>query len=196
MNTVQPAIYEMFVGELGIIAQQRISKALKDNLVPATKVSFEHITSVKSLGDELFTISVSVAPEHASQAVGILASTMASLDAGSAVASELNMAKNRYMTALDKRAARLFKENSSYVERCASAFLYNSPLSSEKEIVAFLRSRDLDINTELAHFNKVASSIQKGRCNLVKMSQLGIDVQITGTQKGNDLLFRRKRRII
>ena len=173
MNTVQPAIYEMFVGELGIIAQQRISKALKDNLVPATKVSFEHITSVKSLGDELFTISVSVAPEHASQAVGILASTMASLDAGSAVASELNMAKNRYMTALDKRAARLFKENSSYVERCASAFLYNSPLSSEKEIVAFLRSRDLDINTELAHFNKVTSALLDGRRNLTVECRVG-----------------------
>lgn len=166
MNTVQPAIYNLFVSELGLIAQERIYHALKEKKVPATDVSFEHITSVKSLGDELFTISVSVAPEYASQAVEILASTMASLNAGTVTSSELSMAKNSYMSALGQGAARPFKKNSDYVQRCASAFLYNSPLSSEKEILTFLRSRELNINAELAHFNKVTSALLDGRRNL------------------------------
>ena len=166
MNTVQPAIYDLFVSELGLIAKERISHALKENKVPSTDVSFEHITSVKSLGDELFTISLSVAPEYASKAVEILASTMASLNAGTATASELNMAKNSYMSALGQRAAKPLKKNADYVQRCASAFLYNSPLSSEKEILAFMRSRELNINAELAHFNKVTSALLDGRRNI------------------------------
>ena len=173
MNTIQPAIYEMFVSELGIIAGERISLALKEKSVPATDVSFQHITSVRSLGDEFFTISVSVDPSYAVEAVSILASVMSSLDSGTAAVHELEMAKARYVSRLEKKAADPFKKNSDYIERCASAFLYNAPLSSEKEILSFILSRDLDVRTELTHFNNIASALLDSRRNLTVECRVG-----------------------
>lgn len=173
MNTIQPAIYEMFVAELGIIARERICRALREQGIPSTGVSFRHITSVRSLGDELFTINVSVAPEHAAEAVTVLSSVTSSLNGGTATVHELKTAKNRYVSRLEEQAARPFRRNSDYVERCASAFLYNSPLSSEKEIVAFLHSRDLDPETELSHFNNIASALLDGRRNLTVECRVG-----------------------
>ena len=173
MNTVQPAIYEMFVSELGIIARERLILGFLSEEIPVADVSFQHMTSVTSLGDEIFTISVSVAPEHAAQAASLLASTMASLDNGTATVHELEMAKNRYLSGLEKEAANPFKSNADYVERCAFAFLYNSPLSSEKETWSFLRSRNLDVNTELIHFNNIASALLDSRRNLTVECRIG-----------------------
>ena len=173
MNTIQPAIYEMFVAELGIIAGERITRALRDGKVPATDVSFRHITSERSLGDEFFTISVSVDPVYAAEAVGILASVMSSLDSGAAAVHEVEMARRRYISRLEEQAARPFRKNAGYVERCASAFLYNSPLSSEKEVLDFLRSRDLDAVAELSHFNRIAGALLDGRKNLTVECRVG-----------------------
>lgn len=173
MNTVQPAIYEMFVHEIGIIARERLILGFRSEGIPVADVSFQHMTSVTSLGDEMFTISVSVAPEHAAQAASLLASTMASLDNGTATVHELDMAKNRYLLRLEKEASNPFKSNTDYVERCAFAFLYNSPLSSEKETGEFLRSRNLDINTELTHFNNIASALLDSRKNLTVECRIG-----------------------
>ena len=173
MNTIQPAIYEMFVAEIGMIAKERLSYGLKSKGIPAAGVSFHHITSVRSLGDEQFSISLSVAPEHTAEAVAILASTMSSIDSGTTTVHELEMARKRYIFNLDKQARDPFKTNSDYVDRCASAFLYNSPLSSEKEIADFLRSRNLDIDSELSHFNNIASAILDSRRNLTVECRTG-----------------------
>jgi hypothetical protein len=93
MNTIQPAIYEMFVAEIGMIAKERLTYGLKSKGIPAAGVSFHHITSVRSLGDEQFSISLSVAPEHTAEAVAILASTMSSIDSGTTTVHELEMAR-------------------------------------------------------------------------------------------------------
>lgn len=173
MNTIQPAIYEMFVAELGMIAQERLIREFERRHIPATGVSYRHITSVRSLGDEQFTIQLAVSPDNAAEAVAVLAAVMSSLDSGTAAEHELEMVKNRYIFHLEKQARNPFKDNSDYVDRCASAFLYNSPLSSEKEVAAFLRSRNLDIGTELAHFNNIASALLDSRRNLTLECQVG-----------------------
>lgn len=166
MNTVQPAIYEMFISELGILAQERMRQAMRRDNIPVADISYDHLNSVRSLGDELFTISVSVAPEYADEAVEILAGVMSSLDSGKAEVHELEMAKRRYLAMVTARSEEQVKSNSDYVERCAAAFLYNAPLSSDKEILAFLKSRDLDSETELRLFNNVTSALLDGSHNL------------------------------
>lgn len=166
MNTVQPAIYEMFVGELGTLAQERLEQRMKKDGIPVADVSYRHVSSAASLGDESFSISIAVAPEHVAQAVEALAQVMSSLESGHASADELEMAKRRYVIAVRERSEVALKSNAEYVDRCATAFLYNAPLSSEREILAFLRSRDLDINTELSLFNDIASALMDSSRNL------------------------------
>lgn len=173
MNTVQPAIYEMFIGELGILAVERICRKLKAEDIPYGDVSYDHLDSVRSLGDEAFTVSVSVAPEDADAAIEILASVMSSLDSGNAASHEVEMARKRYFSKIEAVASTHVNDNTDYLDRCIASFLYNAPLSSEKEIISFLQSRDLDPETELNLFNNVAGALLDSRENLTVECRIG-----------------------
>lgn len=166
MNTVQPFIYSMFINELGLLAHERITRNLRDLNIPVASVSYNHLNSLRTFADEEFTLSVSVAPDHLSSAVEVLARTMSALERGTAAAHELAAVKRRYLEQLEARAARLVKSNTEYIEQCASAFLYNAPLTTDKEVYNFLKYRDLNIQTELSHFNNIASALLDVRKNL------------------------------
>lgn len=166
MNTVQPAIYDMFVGELGAIAVSRIRERLRSEDIPVADVSYKHINSIQSLDDEHFTVSVSVAPEHISAAASALASAMASLDAGNVALGEFKEARRGYLDALTLEDRKPLKSNSDYVERCVSAFLYNGTLASQKEKLAFHTSRNLADTTELRLFNGIVSALLDSTKNL------------------------------
>lgn len=198
MNTIQPAIYEMFINELGILAQERLRQMLRAEGVPVADISYSHLDSVRSLGDESFIVSLSVAPEHAEKAVEALACVMSSLDSGQAQAHELDMAKKRYVAMVTERSEEPLKGNSEYVERCAAAFLYNAPLSSDREMLAFLKSRDLDAGTQLRLFDNVASALLDSRRNLTVEcstaagfemdSAMLRDVFMAAWEKGTDMV--------
>ncbi len=166
MKTVQPAIYSMFVNEIGILAKERILQKLSKDKIPVAKVSYQHVSSLKSFGDESLVVSISLSPEHITQAVEVLASTMSSIDQGKATVYEFEMAKRRYLAELGTNAMRLLKSNTEYVEHCASAFLYGAPLSTSREIYPYLRYRSLEAETELKHFNNIASAILDVEKNL------------------------------
>lgn len=166
MKTVQPAIYSMYVNELGILAKERITQRLRRYNIPVAAVSYNHVSSLSSFGPENLIISISLSPDHISKAVEILASIMSSIDKGNATVYEFEMAKRRYMSELREQAGRLMKSNTEYVEYCASAFLYGAPLSTPKEIYPFLAYRSLKPETELKLFNNIASAILDGEKNL------------------------------
>ena len=166
LNTVQPAIYSLFINELGILAQERISQRLAQQGIPVADVSYRHFSSIRSLHDENFAVYVSVAPEHIASAVEIMASTLTSLDQGTACAHEIVMAKRRYLSSLEKMAGQNIKRNADYIEQCAAAFLYDAPLSSVKDIHDFVKYRDVEVTSELRHFNNIASALLDGHKNL------------------------------
>ena len=178
MNTVQPVIYSMFMNELGLLAKDRICQTLKHKNIPAASVSYNHISSVRSFGDESFTVSMTVSPEHLAQAVETLAQTMSSLDKGTAAVHELAAAKTRYLSQLEKEAGVLMKSNTEYVEQCAAAFLYNAPLTTADDIYKFLKYRDLSIETELNHFNNIAAALLDGQKNLTVMCRTSEDFAV------------------
>lgn len=166
MNTVQPAIYDMFVGELGHIAAQRISRVLHGMDIPVAAVSHKHVNSVESLADEQFMMSVSVAPEHAHEAAGALAHELAALDAGNASVEEFREARRAYFDAMKEEDRKPLRRNSDYVDRCVSAFLYNATLASQKEKLVFHSSRNLEDTTEMRLFNGIVSALMDSTRNL------------------------------
>ena len=166
MKTVQPAIYSMYVNELGILAKERITQRLRRYNIPVATVSYKHVSSLSSFGPENLIISISLSPDHVSRAVEVLASIMSSIDKGNATVYEFEMAKRRYMSELREQAEGLMKSNTEYVEYCASAFLYGAPLSTPREIYPFLAYRSLKPETELKLFNNIASAILDGEKNL------------------------------
>ena len=166
MNTVQPVIYSMFMNELGLLAKDRLYQMLQYQNIPVASVSYDHVSSVRSFGDESFTVRLTVSPEHQAQAVEALARTMSSLDKGTAAAHELAAVKRRYLSQLEKSAGRLIKSNTEYVEQCAFAFLYNAPLTTAVDVYKFLKYRDLSVEAELNLFNNIAAALLDGQKNL------------------------------
>lgn len=166
MGTVQPAIFSMFINELGLVSKERLIQRFKKENIPVTDVAYEHVSSMTSFGSEKFIVRITVASEHTSKAVEILSSTMSAIDRGTTSIYEYEMAKRRYLSDLEKQAGSLIRSNSDYVEKCASAFLYGAPLSSSKEIYPFLKYRKLALSTELMHFNNISSALLDGKRNL------------------------------
>ena len=165
MNTVQPAIYEMFMSELGIVAGDRIRAGLMKSGVPYADVSYDYLDGTESLGDEMFKMSVTVSQENMNKAIAMVSSVFSGLDASYAHGAEVKRAGLVYKNAL-KAGLKDMESNVDYVDRCVSAFVFNSPLTSKKELVAFHNSRDLPQEDELKIFNSIVSASLDGRRNL------------------------------
>lgn len=177
MNTVQPAIYERFMTELGIVAKDRIQKRLKMAGVPYADVSYDFIDSQESLGDESFCMRLSLARQDVETGISVLASVLSDLDAAGARASEVRRARLIYMSALDAEVKGR-ESNSDYVDRCISAFMYNSPLTSRKDMASFHSSRALTEEEELDIFNSIVSASIDGTRNLTLECMTG-DTTVT-----------------
>lgn len=166
ISTVQPAIYSMFVNELGLLAMDRISQRFRQERVPVADISYRHINSLMTFDDEKFIVSVSLSSEHTLKAVEILASIMSSIDAGAVSVEDFEKVKKRYFANLEKHSRKISRSNKEYVMYCASAFLYDAPLSSSKEVYSFLKSRDISLDAELVHFNNIAAALLDGQRNI------------------------------
>ena len=166
MNTVQPAIYELFLSELGMLAEEYISDNLRRRNIPVAQISCENSTSLQSSGDETFSVSVSVASEDFSEAVRSVAEAMGRLDAGKADVRDLIRMKRICMNKSRELAVKPVVRNSEHVDRCVAAFIHNASLSTLQTKVDFLTGRVLADTTELRLFNNISSAILDPESNL------------------------------
>lgn len=171
MPTVQPAIYERFVNELGYIAHRRIVLDLERRGVPVGDVEWYHRSSAQGPGDELFVVTAHVMDENVIDAVGAMARAFAALDASGTTVDEYRIAREEYMRRLYDAAGRPVRSNSEYVDRCIAAFLRNASLASPVEKYKLHLSRDLSDQTQLSMFNDMADALIDGKRNLVVTSR-------------------------
>ena len=165
MNTVQPTIYEKYMMELGIVAKDRIRKRLKSSGIPYADISYDYVNGVESLGDESFRISLSVDSRHLESGLSVMASVLSDLDASGAGVSEVRRARQVFEEGLIHVLGGA-ESNSGYVDRCVCAFMYNSPLTSKKDMLAFHHSRRLEDDLELQLFNSIVTASIDGTRNL------------------------------
>lgn len=170
MNTVQPAIYERFVNELGYIAHRRIVLDLESRGVPVADVRWSHRSSAVGPGDETYTSTAYVMDGNVMDAVGAMARAFAALDAGSVTLDEYRLAREEYMKNLYLVSKSSYKSNTEYIERCVSAFLRNASLASPVEKYNLHVSRDLSDETQLKLFNDMADALIDGERNLLVTS--------------------------
>lgn len=165
MNTVQPVIYEMLVAQVGIIASERIGNRLEELGIPALDVSHRHLTSVETPGDESLTISLVTDSRYVSQALEVMASSLASMDRSGVRWHECVKAKHRW-EALSEERLRRMQSNDAFVDRCKAAFLYNASLAAPETVYRFCSSRDISPGTELKLLADISSSLLDGSRNL------------------------------
>ncbi|MBQ8855961.1 MAG: hypothetical protein IJ023_07445 [Bacteroidales bacterium] len=166
MNTVQPVIYEMFLAELGMLSEEYIKDGLRGHDIPYAEVRSGFRTSIQSSDDEVFSISVSVAPKDFQEALKTVAAAVGRIDAGRTDVRDLMRMKRICMDQGKEQILQPYMSNSEHVDRCVSAFLYNGSLASLKTKVDFLAGRALADTTELRLFNNISSALLDPEKNL------------------------------
>ena len=156
MNTVQPLVVEMYMTELSLLAERRLKDAFMAADLPYASVACSYAQPANHLDDDAFTVEVKTAKEDADKAVRIAASVLSSIASGDITETQQGDVENLC------HDIRLSNEkafsNAQHVRRCASAFLYNESLASEKTKNDFLTSRYLPDSTELRIFKSIASA--------------------------------------
>jgi len=159
MNTVQTAVYDKAVHELGTVVCGRVGAELRRRGIPSAGVDFRHSGSLSTRGDETFYVEVRVKAEDGAAAEGILRQTLASVDAHGASADELMLAEGIYFDGLQHRSAGAERTNDAYMQMCVRAWLRNGPLSSSKESLAFHASKSISPDMREQVFAGIASAL-------------------------------------
>ena len=159
MNTVQPVIFDRALDILGTVAVRRLSAILEKEGIPVADVSYFLRTADEGPGDDAFTINAAVRPEDMPRARKLISGVISSLDASGASVDEYLQAEADFMNRLRRESAFPNISNAAYVDRCVSSYLYNSLLSSPKQIYAFHTARELPDSVRCRLFNDVAAAL-------------------------------------
>ena len=159
MNTVQTAVYDKTVHELGTVICRRVRKSLHDKGIPVADVSFSHVGSMNMVSDESFRFEVTVRDTDIAEAENALKAALASVDSHGASAGELILAEQVYFKELSDRKRGFERTNAAYVRMCTRAFLMNAPLSSSAQRLDFLKSKSLSAKSREQIFSGIASAL-------------------------------------
>ena len=158
-GTIQSAIYDKTVWEVGEVACRMTRRELQKADIPVADVSWNRSGATEGYSDEVCSIAVTVASEHAEVASETVAAVLADIDKGNVLSTDIALAGNKYIRLLEKQAGNPVKSNSEYVRQCRNAFLYGLPVVSANNHLSFLRSKDLSESSRDKAFKDVASAL-------------------------------------
>ena len=159
MNTVQSAIYEKAVWEMGKVAQMWIRRNLRELGVPVADVMFRYSGNVRGVVDEKLAVEVTVALRDEMVAENQMLAVLSALDQGNVADSDLLLAENEYMLSLERLSGRPVIDNGEYVRMCTDAFLYNRPLSGARERLNYFVSKDVPEASRKNIFTGIVSAL-------------------------------------
>ena len=159
MNTVQTAVYDKTVQELGIVVCDRVRKTLHDKGIHVADASFRHVGSMNMVPDETFRFEVTVRDTCIAEAENALKLALASVDAGSVSATELVFAEEAYFNGLTARKHGHDRTNAAYVQMCTKAFLMNAPLAASAQRLDFLKSKEISPKSREQIFSGISSAL-------------------------------------
>lgn len=159
MNTVQPVIFDRALDMLGRVASRRIAALAQTEGIPVADLSYSHRSADEGPGNDAFTLHMTVREADMSRARELMSGVISSIDAGGVALDEYLLVEAEFMNELRRKSAHHDISNASYVERCLRAFLYNSLLSSPRQIYAFHTARELPDSVRGRFFNDVAAAL-------------------------------------
>ena len=159
MRTVQPVIFDMVLDVLGKVLERRMRAALETEDIAAADVSCFHRRSDEGLWDDVFTLSVSVHPEQEAVTRKLMTGVVGSIDSDGIGLTEFLHAEADFMDECKRKTYPGMIGKEYYVQRCISAFLYDSYLSSPAQILAFHTSRQVEDSVRCRLFNNVAAAL-------------------------------------
>lgn len=166
MNTVQPAIFRKYITMTGMVARERILKTLREQGIPVVGVDIDYVGGLGTLGDGQFSVEVAVSPENVQEAVSVLAETLSAIDTYGVEPVEAGKASLDFVDMIASEVKRRDVANIEYIDRCVSAFIYNTSLSSRDDIRKFYLSKAISDDTESRLLFSIASNSLDGENNL------------------------------
>lgn len=163
MGTTQPVIYNLMIGQMGLIAEKRLKDAFRKESLPYTQISYSHLSSAKTFSDEEFKLSVGVSAANVEKAAKIISRTLGNLDEFGVTPDEMRSAKREY---LDVLTCPHDAQREEYVQRCIDSFLRSSSLSSAAQTASYFTAREINDSTEVRLLNTMLSSLLDSRKNL------------------------------
>ena len=158
-GTIQTAVYDKTVHELGSIVCSRVRKSLRDNGIPFADIDFRHLGSFHTMSDETFAFEITLKAADASVAERFLMTALASIDEYGASSSELLIAEKAYFKELEARKYNHDRTNAAYVQLCKRAYLVGAPLVSSAQRLDYLKSKDISLNVRERIFSGISSAL-------------------------------------
>ena len=159
MNTIQPVIFDRAMDILGKVAVRRLRAALEAEGISVADVSYIRKGADEGPGDDVFTMCATVGPDDAAGAKKLMSGIMNSIDSSGVAVEEYLLAEADFMNDLRRESVLPYRGNAVYMDRCISSYLYNSLLSSSKQIHALHTARELPDTVRCRLFNDVAAAL-------------------------------------
>lgn len=166
LNTPIPLITRMYYKELGIIIDARLERNFNEAGIPLLRTSCLYQDSSQGPEDERYRISVCVPLENVDAAAGIVAGTLSALDSLGTGLPEFGYARARANREVRQELSSR-QDNSFYVDKCASSYLYGSDLASAGMVADAMTRQSLPEDKELLLFNAFVSALLDPSRNLV-----------------------------
>lgn len=158
-NTILSAVYQKTTWELGEIAKELIERTLHKHEIPYADVSYRYDDCTGGAAHQGFAVDVTVQSGDMEKTRQIVVSVLSFLNQGRTYMNDFLLAEHEYMIFLEKSAARSVRTNEEYTRVCREAFLYNMPLSTDKERLAYLKSKDVPESSRREMFSKMTSAV-------------------------------------
>lgn len=159
MKTVLPVVSDQMGEELGMILSNRLERHFRAAGIPVAGVDYRFTGSALWDGDETYSLTVRTVPENVRQVIPAVSSVLSQLAASGVPVPEYAQARKTVGRQLKLQAGEYVLDNSSYIERCRSSFLYGASLASPAERYSFFESSGLADSSGQRFFNRFASSL-------------------------------------
>ena len=158
MNTPQPLVSQAYAEQFGRIAGRRVEQRFRAAGIPLADFRFRYEDSAQGPGDERYILTAFTSATQLDSALRCFASVLAGLDRDGAAMEEFLEARDHQIADARRDAARHL-HNEEYLERCVASYLYGAHLASGEMLSAFIGTRRLDDERELALFNGFARAL-------------------------------------
>ena len=136
-----------------------ITTELQEEDIPYSEINFVRYSSAESAEQEKYLASVGVASGDTSRVKEILLSVLSDFRMNGLAPDEYQYARNVATRALYTRSIARSMENSSYVRKCADAFVYGSAIVSAKDEAGFFMTSGLPDSTGMRLLNAYVASL-------------------------------------
>ena len=157
-GTIQPAVHEKLIYELGTIAGERICRAFEKGGIPYAGVFHKHISSFVTDSDEELKLVAQVGVQDVDGAAAAMADALSSIHANAITIAERNLAESSFIHFVYDQTRHPVRADSDNIELCINAFLNGVLPFSEAARYGFHCSKDVNDTTETMALNRLASS--------------------------------------